>query len=137
MSMTSAITNQGQMRFMMYRGAMHSRFLVQFMGRLIRDAKRKVFLILDNLRVHHSNLVKRWLERHKEEIEVFFLPPYSPELNPDEYLNGDLKSRVHSGNPARSQGELEHKVRSFLRTLLRRPRKVEKYFGHPKVAYAA
>lgn len=136
-SMISAITNQGQMRFMMYRGAMNSRLLIQFMSRLIRDAKRKVFLILDNLRAHHSKLVKRWLDRHREEIEVFFLPPYSPELNPDEYLNGDLKSRVHSGNPARSQDELEHKVRSFLRTLLRRPWKVAKYFKHPKVTYAA
>jgi len=74
-SMISAMTNQGQMRFMMYLGAMISRLLVQFMSRLIKDARRKVFLILDNLRVHHSNSVQRWLERHKELIGVFFLQP--------------------------------------------------------------
>lgn len=62
-----------QMRFMMCRGAMNTPLLIRFMGRLIRDAKRKVFLILDNLSAHHSKLVKRWLDRHREEIEVFFL----------------------------------------------------------------
>lgn len=56
----------------------------------------------------------------------------------DSLLNArTLKSRVHSGTPARFQGDLEHKVRSFMRTLLRRSRKVEKYFKHPKVAYTA
>lgn len=56
------------------------------MQRLIKDAKRKVFLVLDNLRVHHSKAVQVWLEAHEEQIEVFFLPSYSPELNPDEFM---------------------------------------------------
>jgi transposase len=58
--------------------------------RLIRDAHRKVYLILDNLNVHKSRDVRLWLDAHRQQIEVFYLPPYSPELNPDEYLNGDL-----------------------------------------------
>jgi len=58
---------------------------------LIKDAKRKVLLILDNLKVHHSYIVKDWLKEHCEEIKIFYLPAYSPELNPDEYLNCDLK----------------------------------------------
>lgn len=135
--MISAITNSGKVRFMMYRDAMNSELLIKFMTRLIKDAKRKVFLILDNLRVHHGKEVKIWLEEHREQIEVFHLPSYSPELNPDEYLNGNLKTKVHSGAPVRNQGDLEKKTRSFMRTLLKRPEHVRSFFKHPKVAYAA
>ena len=93
-SMLSAITNQGKVRFMMYRDAMNSDLLVKFMTRLIKDSEQKVFLILDNLRVHHGKKVKQWLGKNKENIEVFYLPSYSPELNPDEYLNGNLKCEL-------------------------------------------
>ena len=136
-SMLSAITNQGKVRFMMYRDAMNSDLLIKFMARLVKDSKQKVFLILDNLRVHHGKKVKRWLETNQEKIEVFYLPSYSPELNPDEYLNGNLKNMVHSGKPVRNREDLEKKTRSFMRTLLKRPARVRSYFKHPKVAYAA
>jgi transposase len=136
-SMISAITNGGKVRFMMYRDAMNSQLLIKFMTRLTKDAGRKVFLILDNLRVHHGKEVKKWLEDRQEHIEVFHLPSYSPELNPDEYLNGNLKTKVHSGTPIRSQGDLEKKARSFMRTLLKRPAHVRSYFKHHKAAYAA
>jgi transposase len=135
--MISAITNGGKVRFMMYRDAMNSELMIKFMTRLIKDAGRKVFLILDNLRVHHSKTVKQWLEKHLEQIEVFHLPSYSPELNPDEYLNGNLKNKVLSGKPVRNREDLEKKTRSFMRTLLKRPDHVQSYFKHPKVAYAA
>jgi transposase len=104
---------------------------------LSKDAGRKVFLILDNLRVHHSKAVKAWLEEHRERIELFFLPSYSPELNPDEYLNGDLKQRIRSGLPARTEKELTKKTRSFMKMLQKRPYHVRSYFNHPKIAYAA
>lgn len=136
-SMISAITNEGKVRFMMYRSAMNTDLLITFMTRLTKDAGRKVFLILDNLRVHHGKNVKQWLEEHKEQIEVFYLPSYSPELNPDEYLNGNLKTKVHSGTPIRNQKDLEMKALSFMRTLAKRPAHVRNYFKHPKVDYAA
>ena len=135
--MISSITNSGKVRFMMYRDAMNSELLIKFMTRLTKDAGRKVFLILDNLRVHHGKKVKQWLEKHREQIEVFHLPSYSPELNPDEYLNSNLKNKVHSGKPVRCQGDLEKKTRSFMRTLLKRSAHVCRYFKHPMVAYAA
>ncbi len=135
--MISAITNGGKVRFMMYRDAMNSKLLIKFMTRLTKDAGRKVFLILDNLRVHHGTNVKQWLEEHREQIEVFHLPSYSPELNPDEYLNGNLKTKVHSGKPIRNREDLEKKTRSFMRTLLKRPAHVRRYFRHHKVTYAA
>lgn len=136
-NMVSAITNQGKVRFMLYQETMTSQVFIKFLSRLARDATRKVFLILDNHRVHHSKLVKAWLEEHKEQIELFFLPSYSPELNPDEYLNGNLKQKIRSGMPARSQKDLIKKTRSFMKTLQRRPHHVRGFFKHPMAAYAA
>jgi transposase len=136
-SMLSAINNEGKVRFMVYNDSMTSEKLILFMTRLVKDAKRKVYLILDNLRAHHSKKVTLWLGDHKDEIIVFYLPSYSPELNPDEYLNNNLKQRVHSGLPARTEKELHKKTRSFMKMLAKRPQHVKKYFEHKKVAYAA
>jgi transposase len=91
LSMISTVTNQGKTRWMIVEDAFNSDKLIEFLEALIKDAGRKVFLILDNLRVHHSKPVKAWLAEHQEKIEVFYLPSYSPELNPDERLNADLK----------------------------------------------
>ncbi|UCV11313.1 transposase [Dechloromonas denitrificans] len=104
---------------------------------LVREAGRKVFLILDNLRVHHSNKVRDWLKKYTEHIEVFFLPAYSPELNPDEYLNCDLKALVHGGKPAKNRDELESKVRGAMMKIQNRPKRVMSYFRHRKIQYAA
>ena len=137
LSLISSVTNQGKVRFMTYAGALNSPLLIRFLQRLVKDAGRKVFLILDNLRVHHSKPVKAWLAEHRDQIEVFHLPSYSPELNPDEYLNCDLKAGVHSGVPARSSGQLRTKAISHLRMLQKRPARVRRYFLHPKIRYAA
>jgi len=135
-SMVSAITNEGKVRFMVYREAMTQGKLITFMSRLIRDTGRKVYLILDNLKVHRGKKVAEWLTAHQEQIMVFYLPSYSPELNPDEYLNGDLKSRVHTGTYAGTESDLKHKTQSFMRMLVKRPHRVRSYFHHPMVAYA-
>ena len=135
-NLISTVTNQGKVRFMVYDGKMNSDTMIKFMERLIKGSERKVYLILDNLKVHHSYMVKDWLEEHKKQIEVFFLPSYSPELNPDEYLNCDLKAGVHSGTPARTKDQLKRKAVSHLRKLQKLPKRVVKYFKHPKIAYA-
>ena len=124
--MISAITNQGTVRFMLYREKMSSPVLIRFMSRLIKDSHRKVFLILDNLKVHHSIKVAAWLKTNRDKIEVFYLPPYSPEHNPDEYLNGDLKQRIRSGLPARSQNDLIKKTHSLMKTVQKGPLHVKK-----------
>jgi transposase len=136
-NLISSITNQGKVRFMIYDSTMNSQVFIKFCQRLIKDADKKIFLILDNLRVHHSHIVKDWVQQHENEIELFFLPSYSPELNPDEYLNCDLKAGVHSSSPARSKSQLKGKALSHLRMLQKRPGRVAKYFNHPKIAYAA
>ena len=69
-------------------------------------------MILDNLKVHHGKLAAAWLEKNKEKIEVFFLPPYAPEYNPDEYLNHALKISVHSGQLPYTAEDISHKIQS-------------------------
>ena len=90
-NMISSVTNQGKVRWMIYRDTLNSAVLIRFLDRLAKDSSRKVFLIVDNLRVHHSGSVKEWLAMNAHRIELHFLPSYGPERNPDEYLNGDLK----------------------------------------------
>lgn len=136
-NMISAITNQGKVRFSIFDGSMNADILIEFCKRLIKSVGRKVYLILDNLRVHHAKVFKGWLEAHRDEIEVFYLPSYSPELNPDEYLNCDLKAGVHSGKPARTKDQLKNKVRSHMQMLQKKPGRVRKYFQHEKIEYAA
>jgi len=137
LNMISTLTNQGKVRFMLYEENLTANVMIRFLGRLIRGQKKKVFLILDNLRVHHANKVKEWVGKRPGRIELFFLPSYSPELNPDEYLNCDLKALVHSGAPARDKKQLKKQTSRAMRLLQKRPGRIRKYFKHPKIAYAA
>lgn len=107
LSMIATVTNQGKTRWMIIEEAFNSDKLIEFLEALIKDAETKVFLILDNLRVHHSKPVKKWAEEHKEEIELFYLPSYSPELNPEERLNADLKHVISTKVPARTKVKLK------------------------------
>ena len=134
-NMLSAITNKGKIRFMAFEGSMCQKKLIEFMRRMIQDVKKKVFFLLDNLRVHHGKLVKAWLDKHKDRIEVFFLPPYSPELNPDEYFNHALKLDVHLGLAPRTKADIRHKAQSFVRRLQHNTQKVKAFFHLPNLAY--
>ena len=133
--MISAISRQGKVRYMMYQDTMNQQRLIRFLERLVRSSKRKVFLILDNLKVHHGKLVAAWLEKRKDKIEVFFLPPYAPEYNPDEYLNHALKLSVHSGQLPYTSEDISHKTQSFMRKLQHRPYAVSNFFLHPSLSY--
>lgn len=137
LSVISAITNQGTVRFMIYKGALSPEILLRFLRRLTRGRKRRIFLILDNLRVHKAGKVTAWVKRNASLIQLFFLPPYSPELNPDEYLNGDLKRGVHTGIPPRDAADLKRQALSQLRSIQKSPNRVRAYFNHPAIRYAA
>jgi transposase len=107
------------------------------MERLVRNRGQKIFLVLDNLRVHHAKPVQQWLAKHVDQIEVFYLPSYSPELNPDELLNSDLKQRVTKAAPARTKIALTRTTIGALRSIQKQPSRVGSYFEHKDVAYAA
>lgn len=136
-NMISTITNQGQVQFMIYSGSMNADRLIEFMTQLIKNKKKKIFLILDNLRVHHSKLVKEWVVNNKESIELFYLPSYSPEKNPDEYLNCDLKYGMSEKQSPKNEKQLKSNVENHMKMLSRNSERVKKYFHHKEIKYAA
>jgi transposase len=136
-SMISAVGNRGDVRFMIYKGALDVAKFLMFLKRLVKDAKKKVFLILDNLRVHKARRVTEWVMENSERIELFYLPPYSPELNPDEYLNNTVKSQVRNQPVAQSHDELQASLRKVMLSNQRKPSIIRALFRHPSVAYDA
>jgi transposase len=137
LSLISAVTNRGELRWMIVEGAVNAPTLIRFLRRLVREARRKVFLILDRLKVHRARLTQDWLAAHRAEIEVAFLPSYSPELNPDEGVNADLKQAVPRKAPARSKQQLKRAATSHMRRLSRTPKRIRSIFQHPQFRYAA
>jgi transposase len=119
LSVISTVTNKGQMRWKAFDGARNSDILIDFLRQLFKAAGRKIYLILDNLRVHHSKPVKAWLAEHKHEIEVFYLSSYSPELNPNEMANAELKPAVTKLAPARTELQLVKATSRHLRSAQR------------------
>jgi transposase len=137
LGLISAVTNKGELRWMVLDGAIKAPDLLRFLARLVRDAGQKVFMILDRLPVHRSAKVRDWLAGREAAIEVFYLPGYSPELNPDEGLNSDLKQAVTRKEPARSKAQLKRAAISHMRRLSKLPDRVRSFFGHKTFRYAA
>ena len=134
-NMISAISSGGKCRFMCYKENMTQQRFIDFMGRLVKDSGRKVLLIVDNLRVHHGKIVMKWLDNHKDDIEIFYTSPYSPEINPDEYLNHNLKMDVHSGVLPHTDEDLLRKTHSFMKRLQKDKSKVQDLFKHKNLSY--
>jgi len=136
-SQISTATNKGEVRFMTYTRTMNAALFLVFLGRLLRSTTGKVFLIVDRLRAHMTPAVQEWVAAHRERIEVFYLPRYAPELNPDEYLNNDLKGRVNEAGLPHDKKEVRSRIQEFMRRLLHLPEQAMQYFCHPAVQYAA
>ena len=134
-NMISAIDNYGSCRFMCYEENMTQQLFIDFLERLVQDADRKVLFIVDNLKVHHGKIVQEWLENHKNDLELFFTSPYSPEINPDEYLNHNLKQDVHSGIIPHTKEKIQKKVEEFMHGLQKNPERVRVLFNHKKLSY--
>lgn len=137
LNMLSAVSNKGKLRFTITKESVNSDILIDFMARLVRDTDKKVFLILDNLRVHYSKKVKAWLEKHKEEIEVYYLPPYAPEYNPDEYLNSDFKREMTTKPTPSSEADLRYNARSVLKKRQLDSNRIKSYFKAKHTLYAS
>ncbi|HXF07975.1 MAG TPA: transposase, partial [Candidatus Acidoferrales bacterium] len=128
----STVTHRGKVRWMVFEGAMNPDILIDFMKRHIKEAAaKKVLLILDHLKVHHAKVVKAWLAANAHEIEVFYLPPYGPQLD------ANLKAVVSSKAPARAKGDLKKATISHLRKLQKSPKRLMRYFQYDPVQYAA
>lgn len=137
-SVISAISNTGKMYFMVYETTCNSDLFIKFLRQLIRQSRgTKVFLVVDNLSVHRSRKVTAWVKQRRDEIELVFLPPYAPELNPDELLNHDLKANAVGMRRVRKKSELLANVRRHLRSRQRSPSVIRAFFREKHVAYAA
>lgn len=136
-NMISTVTNQGLVQFMIYKENMNADVFIKFLKQMIKSQENKVFLILDNLRVHHSKIVKQWVEEHKNEIELFYLPSYSPDRNPDEYLNCDLKYGLSEKPAPKTIEKLKENIENHMIMLQDNNERVAKYFNHPSIKYAA
>lgn len=136
-SMILAVSNRGLMRFMLDEGALNADRLIAFLRRLIGDVGQKVFLIVDNLKVHKAHKVQAWVKSHAHEIELFHLPSYAPDHNPTEHLNNDLKQQLRQQPQSRSEPELIERTRSVLRAIQRAPDRLRAYFRPEPVRYAA
>lgn len=136
-SMVSSLTNRGTLRFMIYDGALNAAIFLIFLRRLVKGAERKLFVIVDNLRVHRAKVVAAWVQANAERMELFYLPPYAPEHNPDEFLNNDVKQAMAWRCVPRDKASLKSGLSSYMRGLQRRPAKVRTFFKAPTVRYAA
>jgi transposase len=136
-NMISTVTNQGKVRWMIYTGKMNAALFIVFLTRLIAGATKKVFLIVDHLSVHEAAMVDEWLADKKDRIEVFYLPKYAPERNPDEYLNCDVKANINTDGLPKDRADLTGKLRRFMQKLAKLPARVASYFEHKCIAYAA
>lgn len=136
-SLIAAVSNRGLLRFMLHEGALNVERFLAFLRRLVKDAGQKVFLIVDNLKVHHAKKVAAWVTSHSHEIALFYLPAYAPEHNPDEYLNNDLKQALRQKPQPAAKEELARSARCVLRAIQRSPERVRAYFRPEPVRYAA
>jgi len=136
-SMISAITNQGKIQWKLYEGSITAERVLEFAQQLVKYRKRKIFFILDNARTHRSTILLEWVKQNKKKIELFFLPPYSPDLNPDEHVNSDVKYGIGSQNLKRTKEELNKATEGHMLMLKENPERIRKYFLDPKINYAA
>jgi transposase len=137
-NMISAIGNDGSLRFQLFEGKFNQFVFIEFLERLIKHHDdRKVFLIVDGHPSHRSKLVKQWLAEHCQRIELHFLPGYSPDLNPVELLNHDVKANAVGRKRPRTLTEMIESVTDYLHCRQGQPNIIKRFFTHPATAYGA
>ncbi len=136
-TMLSTITTRGQLAFMGFKTRVTAAVILAFLRRLVRHQTRRIYLIVDRHPVHRSRKVQQWLAHNRKQLRLFFLPSYSPDLNPDEYLNQDVKSNALGRQRPENREEMIDGLRSYLRSTQRRPDTVRNDFHADSVRYAA
>jgi len=132
----SSITNRGTLRFLVFKGRFTADVFVGFLKRVVRSVARKVYLVVDSHPVHLSGAVDKWVQDHRNRIRLIFLPKYSPDLNPDEFLNHDVKQNAVGRQRASSREDMMANVRGYLWSTQKQPDIVQKFFHAPSVRYA-
>jgi transposase len=137
MNMISAVSAQGEFRFMIVPGRVNAGEFINFIKRLLVGASGMIFLIVDGHPAHKARRVTDFVESVKDRFRLFFLPPYSPELNPDERVWNDLKNNAVGRQVITSPDQLHGAVLSHLRFIQKSPDRVRAYFNNATTQYAA
>jgi transposase len=134
-NMISAITNLGKLSFMIFHENFTSEVFLKFLKRLAQQAPRKIFLIVDRHRAHRSKEVEQWLTKNQKAIRIFYLPSYCPELNPDEFLNQDVKTHLGKKR-VKNKVEMIKSLNSHLKMRQKQPEVIQNFIRgcHPKYA---
>jgi transposase len=133
--MASAISMRGAMFWMTFGGTMNSALFTEFLELLIHDIDGKIFLVVDNAKYHKSAETSKWLAEHADRIELFFLPSYSPDLNPDEWVWKNVKHDYIGRVVPQRRGHLFDIARQALRNLRAAPEKIRGFFADPHLSY--
>jgi transposase len=136
-NMLSAVSARGELRFMLVQGRVNGAVFAEFLRRLMHNAPQPVFLILDGHSIHHSRPVRDFVASQEGRLRLFFLPPYSPELNPDEQVWNYVKHHGIGKATLRVATDLRRFVQARLRSLQRLPWTVRMFFLTPHTQYAA
>ncbi len=136
LNMISAISNKGHLQFMLI-DRFNGDVFIDFLARMIRYSREKIFFVTDGHPAHKTKKLNVWLAENKERIEVFFIPPYSPELNAQEYLNQDVKTNVIGKKRPINKAEMRINVEDFMNQRKNNKKQVQKYFHVSHVRYAA
>ena len=136
-NMISAITNRGALAFMVFQGKFHNPVFIEFMKRLLRQAKGKLYLIVDGHPVHRSAITRRFVADNPHRLRLIRLPGYCPELNPDELLNQDVKTNALGKSRPTTKVEMMATVRRHLHRRQKQPRVIRNLFREKHVRYAA
>lgn len=134
-NMISAVSPQGTVHFDVFFGWCNAEIFVGFLKKLVHDAPGPVFLILDNLSVHKAQIVKDYVASLEGRLKLFFLPAYSPELNPDEWVWKNVKNDQVGRAGIRRGSELFGLATRALERLQQLPEVVCGFFGDPSLAY--
>lgn len=137
LNLISAVSAKGLLRFMVVRGRITSEQVCEFLRRLMHGARRPIFLILDGHPMHKAQRVTDCVAEYEGKLRLFFLPPYSPELNPDEQVWRDLKTYGIGRSEITDRDDMECKVVAHLNNLRGLPKKIRSFFQLPMTRYAA
>jgi transposase len=133
--MVSAISPRGELRFHIHEGSFRAEHFVEFCKQLVNESPGKVFLVVDGSPVHKAGKVKEFVQSTEGRLQLFFLPPYSPDLNPDEWVWKNVKHDQIGRTAIRGKDDLKAKAAGALRHLQKMPHKVRGFFADPKLAY--
>ena len=133
--MISAISMRGSMHWMVFEGMMNSDLFTEYLGRLIHDIRGKIFLIVDGAGYHKSKKTREWVEARKNRIELFLLPSYSPDLNPDEWVWKNVKNDRIARIVPNGRDQLFEIAERTLRELWAAPGKIRSFFADPHLSY--